>query len=119
MSDFGIASKSTASRLCDPTNTRPMEGGRPPEYAFSSINTNKVDIWSMGCILYELVANQPAFRDDVAVYKHYFRNQTVNFNVHNEFEEDDKDTISMTLRRMLNKEPSERPPASKLYRAVL
>lgn len=70
----------------------------------------------MGCILYELVANQPAFRDDVAVYKHYFRNQTVNFNVHNEFEEDDKDTISMTLRRMLNKEPSERPPASKLYR---
>lgn len=116
MSDFGIASKAIAGRLWDPTDTRPIEGSRAPEFASGSTYTNKIDIWSMGCILYELVSNKCVFSDDIAVFKHYFRHETVDVSVDSTFEENDKDNISSTLRRMLNREPSERPSASRLYK---
>jgi serine/threonine protein kinase len=32
--------------------------------------TNKVDTWSMGCILYELAVGQKAFNDDFATYEY-------------------------------------------------
>lgn len=61
-----------------------------------------------------LTLNKPAFLDDI-VYKHYFQNHTLDIVFDDNFENNDKDYISMTLRRILHKEPSERPSASKLY----
>lgn len=69
----------------------------------------------MGCILYELVVNKPAFVDDVAVYDHYYQNQTVIISLDNTFDESDRVKISEALRRMLHKEPSERPSGASLF----
>ena len=40
------------------------DGQRPPEIASSSSFNNKVDIWGIGCIFYELITGDRLFRGD-------------------------------------------------------
>src|SRR5277367_7080120 len=71
IADFGIISPGTTSRSLTTTSARGKEGYRAPElfHHFKSTYTNKVDVWSLGCILYELSTEQKAFRDDMDTYR--------------------------------------------------
>jgi serine/threonine protein kinase len=57
--------------------SRGTVGYRAPEpiqyHGFPNKYTNKVDIWALGCILYELVLGKQAFRDDLTVIEYHDR----------------------------------------------
>lgn len=44
---------------------------RSPELVRELIYNNKVDIWALGCIVYELIFLEKAFGSDMAVYDYY------------------------------------------------
>ena len=78
ITDFGISAEGTTNYACTTKDSKGSIGYRAPELLALESNdkavyTNKVDIWSMGCILYELAAGQKAFRNDLDVYD-YRRN---------------------------------------------
>src|SRR5271167_2017073 len=73
LTDFGLTSEATASRLHSTTSARGSPGYRAPELGISNKFSNKVDIWSMGCLLYELATGKQAFLTDFAVVYHYLQ----------------------------------------------
>ena len=66
------------------------------------------------CILYEMVANKPAFASDNALFEWYFQNRPFDVTFDDTFDSN-KRSIYETVIRMLQKEPSLRPSASTLY----
>lgn len=70
VADFGLAMQGTSRSVHITTTARGTVCYRAPELVRESGNcyfNNKVDIWSLGCIMNELIRNQRAFADDVAV----------------------------------------------------
>lgn len=65
IADFGISSVAT-SKIAQPTKyARGTECYRAPELLTPPLTfSNKVDIWALGCILYELVTGEFAFSTD-------------------------------------------------------
>jgi ankyrin repeat protein len=75
---------------------------------------NKVDIWSMGCILYELATGTCAFKSDWAVLEYRFSGTNKDVILDETFDADSKETITKHIVNMLQIESSSRPPASVL-----
>ena len=77
VTDFGISTIGTAKRLIATKDGRGTPSYRAPEILFSEASipsyTNKVDIWGLGTILYELCTGKRAFPTDYHVMD-YFRN---------------------------------------------
>jgi Flp pilus assembly protein TadD len=72
IADFGITSKATEKRAITTRYNRGTEGYRAPELTFEPSHfTNKVDIWALGCIFFELLAGKQAFKDDWKVREYY------------------------------------------------
>jgi serine/threonine protein kinase len=68
LADFGLASEATSGTLHFSTEAKGTSGYRAPELVESNVYNNKADIWSLGCILYELTVGQKAFQDDIATF---------------------------------------------------
>jgi serine/threonine protein kinase len=69
--DFGLTVEGTSQKAHTTQYSRGTCSYRAPElvqYVENRTYTNKVDIWAMGCILYELVFHKKAFPNDHAVY---------------------------------------------------
>ena len=60
LADFGFTSEGTSRSVRSSSLSRGTPGYRAPELLSDtkSVFNNKVDIWSMGCILYELAVGQ-------------------------------------------------------------
>lgn len=76
IADFGIATEGTSKHSQTTRYSRGTTSYRAPELIIDGKFTNKVDIWSAGCILYEVIFKQKLFASDYAVYDyvHKFRN---------------------------------------------
>ena len=72
MSDFGFSAEGTSSRENATSHARGTSGYRAPELLseHGGTFTNKVDIWAMGCILYELVFAKKMFLNDWETVKY-------------------------------------------------
>src|SRR5271169_6862808 len=68
LADFGFTSEATSTTLQTSVDGKGTPGYRAPELVRSSKYNNKTDIWSLGCILYELAVGQKAFPDDFATF---------------------------------------------------
>src|SRR5271154_6574325 len=67
--DFGITSQATTDQANPTVYARGTGGYRAPELlSVPAAFTNKVDIWALGCIFYELLMEgEKAFQDDFSV----------------------------------------------------
>jgi serine/threonine protein kinase len=69
IADFGLTAE--GSKKAHTTRySRGTPSYRAPELVKDGVFSNKVDIWAMGCILYELIFSKKTFSSDNAVY-HY------------------------------------------------
>lgn len=114
LADFGYTSEETAGRLRDATTAKKAEIYRAPELVLSQNLQETVDIWSMGCILWEMVAGKPAFDSDGAMIEWYFQKIPFDVTIDDTFDVN-QTSISETVARMLQREPSKRPSAATLY----
>jgi len=73
IADFGFASVVASSTALTSVYGRGTPGYRAPELMFvEPIKfTKQVDVWGVGCILYELITHRKAFRDDHGVHVYW------------------------------------------------
>lgn len=115
ITDFGFTAEATSKRAHTTHLARGSASYRAPELlAEFPKYTNKVDIWALGCILYELVCHKRTFAGDWAVYL--------------DKEEQWKNTISLHslpnilqlhlldhLSDLLSRDAANRPRASQVF----
>jgi len=74
LADFGISAAGTAKRLIATNDARGTARYRAPEILFSEPSipsySNKVDIWALGLILYELLTGAKAFETDYHIMQY-------------------------------------------------
>jgi ankyrin repeat protein len=75
---------------------------------------NKVDIWAIGCIIYELATGTRAFKNDWEVFQYRSSGTTMEVVLDDEFDAHSKTSITKLVGDMLQIEPSARPSASVL-----
>jgi serine/threonine protein kinase len=76
--------------------------------------TNKVDVWAMGCILYELLFRKKAFSGDMAVLSYYLSKERPGFPPKILLDDPLRELLETTIYSMLKLEPTERPTAIQL-----
>lgn len=79
--------------------------------------TNKVDVWAVGCILYELVLCRRAFADDWEVLEHANSGTDCEVIIGAESVPDERkrEFILKIIKELLNMDPTRRPRAETLY----
>lgn len=111
-----MTSEGTSKRLRTTTSSRGTECYRAPELLREECGgyNNKVDIWSMGCILQELATGSKPFKNDWAVGE-YYRSQGPH-EIRTEFSAQGvTQGLSSLIKSMLERDPSLRPGAHDLY----
>jgi len=117
LADFGFTSEGTSRSFVYSASGRGTPGYRAPELLSdtNSAFTNKVDIWSMGCILYELAVGGKAFISDWTVFTYTSSGEVdVPLDDH-AFSEKCKANIDRNIRCMLQIRPLSRPSAAELF----
>lgn len=76
---------------------------------------NKVDIWAMGCILYELICLKKAFSSDEAVLAAAWHKEQKHLPSEAEIDDMSRSKSSELIQEMLRFEPRERPSAKDIY----
>jgi hypothetical protein len=123
IADFGLTTKGTTSSLITTRYSRGTAGYRPPELIRDDKPryTNKVDIWAMGCIMYEIVVREPAFKEDYTL-RHYMlqfsrlgSRLTLPVNVDVFWNENRDSFIQEAMDEMLEIEASLRPTALQIH----
>ena len=95
---------------------RGSPGYRAPEMLIADpVFNNKVDIWSLGCILYELSVNQKLFRDDYDVMRYNLLGESLIILLDEGFSQLCKECITRNILNILQIDPSLRPSAMELF----
>jgi serine/threonine protein kinase len=120
IADFGLTTEGTSQRSYTTHYSRGTSSYRAPELVRNGQFNNKVDIWAVGCILYEIVTHRKAFATDNAVYdysaQHSFTGAKLTLPLDLEIYQDEKfeDSIGELIYKMLKIDPSIRPSAVDL-----
>jgi len=78
ITDFGASSHGTSNKSVKSAEGRGTSGYRAPELVLpSSRFTTKVDVWGLGCILFELATRKQAFKCDWNVQNYYQSQSTL------------------------------------------
>ena len=127
MADFGLTVEGTSTQPRKTEFSRGTSSYRAPELVNPDGErtfTNKVDIWAIGCILYEVICRKRAFQDDynVSLYSveyRYFKSELkipidpadplVDLNT--------KECLRNIIHSMLQIDPLKRPTAKDLCQA--
>ena len=121
ITDFGFTSEGSSRRIQYSSNSRGTSGYRAPELLQDERGSfnNKVDIWAMGCILFELAAGKKAFESDDIVLSWWLSGKQFTLVLEDRtLEENAKCTISDMVNRMINRNSALRPSASVLQEDI-
>jgi serine/threonine protein kinase len=100
--------------------SRGTSGYRAPEVLREeAIYTNKVDIWAVGCILYELAAGNKAFHEDWAVREYAFGSDEIPLREINGWPSFANSQLFDILKQLLQKQWNERPDAKSLQSSLI
>lgn len=93
------------------------QGFRAPELLLDhkSAPDKKIDIWAMGCILYQLVTGKSAFLTDSAALEYHRGNSDLEIKINDGYHEACKLFLSKIITQMMNKASFERPSAAELF----
>jgi serine/threonine protein kinase len=81
--------------------------------------TNKSDIWAIGCILYHLILERPAFRNEYAVFDYNSDpDKVLDIAIDAQTLPDERRRafLSKVIQEMLDRGPQMRPRAEELYK---
>lgn len=117
LADFGLTSE--AAGTIQTSKSRGTEGYRAPELLLShpgkkAAYNNKVDIWSVGCILFELAVCQKAFFNDFATLQHQLSTKALDIPLDESFSEQCKKPINRNILSMLALKSLSRPSAADI-----
>lgn len=95
---------------------RGSDGYRAPEILMNHIYGKEVDVWSMGCILYEMASGRKVFPTDVNIWGYVFQKSSIQISFDRiQSEEVAKDCIKRFVLATLCINKSERPDSSYLF----
>jgi calcium/calmodulin-dependent protein kinase I len=115
LADFGISSAVSALTTAFTREARGTEGYCAPEiFQGNGEFTNKVDIWSMGCILHELVTGQKLFQTDWTVTQYSMLHKPLNLEISEAHETAYRRVITDAIKSMVGLDPISRPTADQL-----
>lgn len=112
LTDFGISAKVTSNSFRATQFSRGTSSYRAPELLAEEASfSNKVDIWGLGCVLYELTVGDCAFQGDWAVREYICDKTHLSISLPQlasflQFH------VSEFVQHLLHREPKERPSAS-------
>lgn len=118
--DFGLTASGTSSQVYRTIYSRGTSTYRAPELVNNCIYNNKVDIWAIGCILFEVLFSEKAFLCDFDVSQ--FALKIIHFNLQmkiptvDEWDESLQTSITSLIKELLSVDPAERPTAKDLAR---
>jgi serine/threonine protein kinase len=116
LADFGYTTQLKSRSQLRTASARGTEGYFPPEFFAEAVPTydTKVDIWSMGCILFELAMTKRAFETVSAIVNYRTSKIMPSVTLDEYFSPQDVEDTTTSIRQMLNVEPTERPTATDL-----
>ena len=119
ITDFGITADATSKQAHTTRLARGTASYRAPELlAEVPQYTNKVDIWALGCILYELAFSRRAFVGDWEVYMYRLQQMTLML-PSSSLPDVLQGHLSDNLYQLLARDGPERPRASDLRRMYI
>jgi len=117
VADFGYSTQLQSRSSLLSRDGRGTDGYFPPEFFEDpqdfKYNT-KLDIWQMGCVLFELAVGKPAFASNFAIQQFKLSRATKDIPLDEYFSEDCRKNISKSVTSMLRIEPNKRPTASQM-----
>jgi serine/threonine protein kinase len=115
IADFGLTAEGTSYRVRSTHDAKGTNSYRAPELIkeYASYN-NKVDIWALGCILYELVCEEKAFASDGQVIEWSYLKEEKKIPLSAPIDEASKRLLLQLICDTLNREAEARPSARNL-----
>jgi len=116
LADFGFSTEATSRSFRVTTSIRGTQGYFAPEFFGSDqpLYNNKIDIWSMGCILYEFSVGKRAFRHDFATLEYKMTGVLPAITLDEYFSEQCKKAVTESITMMLRVDANSRPTATNL-----
>jgi hypothetical protein len=120
ITDFGLTSEGTSNTLQTTIAARGTTGYRAPELLQDGKRgySGKTDVWSVGCIFYELLVGERPFSEDWAVIRHVGSNAPLSIPQHilHDLDPDWEPPLTALLNGMLQLDPQSRVPIVNLLR---
>ncbi len=118
LGDFGLAVAIDRSRLTREGMMVGTTSYMPPEQAVGGEVTPRSDLYSLGCVLYEMVTGRPPFlgEDSVGIISQHINTAPVSPSWHNP---EVPKALELLILRLLAKAPNERPDSAAVVSAEL
>jgi serine/threonine protein kinase len=117
ITDFGFTAEGSSKRIVISSMGRGTQSYRALELVQEQpVYTRKVDIWAVGCILYELVSGKKAFHDDWQVREYGLERKKLSVPEIDYHYRSSRQFFSVMMRETLHKDWLKRPSAQQILR---
>ena len=123
LTDFGLSAEATSRKHHTTRYSRGTGGYRAPELLHDPGKfSNKVDMWALGCVIFELVTLRPAFTEDWETRQYSLTSDAafdIPFSSIPSCPEFIQYHVSESILDLLHRQPRNRPRASEVSRFFL